>query len=91
MIVGYSGLTFFALGMMLSDISTTLPIFPFAGFAIFAVSMVYLFWRIRCPRCRHLLTPIMSYGSPLAISKEIKFCPFCGIDIDTELKKGNEV
>jgi hypothetical protein len=89
MIVGYSGLGFFVLGMIFSDISTTLPILPFVGFAIFLLSILYVFWGIRCPRCRNHLTPITSYGSPFSIPKKIKYCPFCGVDIDTEFKKQN--
>lgn len=87
MIVGYSGFAFFVLGMIFGYKSTTLPLFPFIGFAVFSLSMFYVFWGIRCPRCRRRLTPIMSYGSPLSISKKIKYCPFCGVDIDSELEE----
>ena len=87
MIVGYSGLAFFVLGMILSDKSTTLPILPFIGFAIFFLSLLYVFWGIRCPQCARRLTPITSYGGPFSVSKKIKYCPFCGIDIDSELKE----
>jgi len=91
MITGYSGLVFSVLAMILSYKSTGLPILPFAGFAVFVGSMVYLFWAIRCPCCKNRLTPIMSYGSPFSVSKKIKYCPFCGIDMDTELKGPNQV
>jgi hypothetical protein len=87
MILGYSGLAFSVLGMIFSDKSTTFPILPFIGFAIFLISILYVFWGIRCPNCRQHLTPITSYGSPFSVSKKIKYCPFCGIDIDSELKE----
>ena len=87
MIVGYSGFAFFVLGMIFGYKSTTLPFFPFIGFAIFLLSILYVFWGIRCPNCRHHLTPITSYGNPFSIPKKIKYCPFCGIDIDSELKE----
>ena len=91
MILGYSGGALFLLGIIFSVKSTTLPIIPFIGFAIFLLSILYVFWAIRCPRCKHRLSPITHYGSPLSISKKIKYCPFCGIDIDTELKAENQV
>ncbi len=87
MILGYSGLVFFVLGMILSDKSTTLPIFPFIGFLVLLLSIIYVFWGIRCPNCRNRLTPITSYGSPFSVSRKIKYCPFCAIDIDSELQE----
>jgi hypothetical protein len=91
MVVAYCGMAFFVLGMILSDKSSGLPILPFVGFPIFLLSIAYVFWGIRCPRCRYRLTPITSYGNPFSISKKIKYCPFCGIDIDTELMGQNRV
>jgi hypothetical protein len=87
MILGYSGLAFFVLGMIFSDKSTTLPIPPFIGFAIFSLSLLYVFWGIRCPECGHHLAPITTYGSPFSISRKNKYCPFCGIDMDSELEE----
>jgi hypothetical protein len=92
LIIGYSGFAFFAIGMIFNDKSGSLPVLPLIGFAVFFVSMFYAFWGIRCPRCRGNLGYIVMYfSSPFSISKKIKYCPFCGIDLDTELKKENEV
>ncbi len=92
MLTGYSGLAFFVIGMILSDKSGNLPILPFIGFAVFFVSMLYALWDIRCPRCRGNFGYVaMYYGSPFAISKKIKYCPFCGVDVDTKFKKDGEV
>jgi hypothetical protein len=87
MIIAYSGLAFSVLAIIFSDKSTSLPILPFIGLAVFLLSLIYVFRAMRCPRCRHYLLPIMSYGSPFSVSKKIKYCPFCGIDIDSELKE----
>jgi hypothetical protein len=78
--------------MIISDKSARFPIVPFFGFAFAFVSMFYSFWGIRCPNCKgNLGIMAMSYGSPFSVSKKIKYCPFCGIDIDTELKEQNKV
>jgi len=84
MILGYFGLAFFVLGMIFNNKSNTLPILPFIGFVIFSLSLLYVFWGIRCPKCGHRLTPITTYGSPFSVSTKIKCCPFCGIDMDSE-------
>ncbi len=90
--IGYSGFAFFAIGLILSDKSGILPIFAFIGFAVFFVSMFYALWGICCPRCRGNFGYLAMYhGSPFAISKKIKYCPFCGVDVDTELRKEGEV
>jgi hypothetical protein len=91
LIIAYSGMAFFLLGMLLSGKFESFPIFPFIGFAVFMASIGYAFWGIRCPRCAGNFGIVAMYwGSPFSVSKKIKFCPFCGIDIDTELKGQNK-
>jgi hypothetical protein len=92
LIITYSGIAFFILGMILSDRLELSPFWPFIGFAVFLVSiMLYGFWGMRCPRCKGNLGYVaMYYGPPFSVSKKIKYCPFCGIDIDTELKEQNQ-
>ncbi len=89
-IPAYSGLAFFILGMLvgiISDKTGHVPIVPFIGLFFFSGSMIYLFWRVRCPNCKGNLGYVaMYYGTPFSVSKKIKFCPFCGISIDKELK-----
>jgi hypothetical protein len=93
LIITYSGIAFFILGMVLSDKLELSPFWPFIGFAVFFVLiMLYGFWGMRCPRCQcNLANVTMYYGPPLSVSKKIKYCPFCGIDIDTEFKEQNQV
>lgn len=58
-------------------------LFAVAAFIIMFVSLFYLLYGIRCPRCRNFLGPITSYfGWPFSISKKINYCPFCGIKMD---------
>jgi len=92
LIVAYSGMAFFIFGMILSHKSGALTFLSFVGFAVFFLSIVYAFWAIRCPRCRGNFSYVaMTSGSPFSVSKKIKYCPFCGVDIDTELNEQNQV
>jgi hypothetical protein len=87
MIIAYSGLAFFILGMIISDKTGGLPVVPFVGFVVFFVSLMYLMWGVRCPNCKGNLGYLAMYcGTPFSVSNKIKYCWFCGIDIDTELK-----
>jgi hypothetical protein len=54
--------------------------------------MIYAFLGIRCPNCKGNLGYVaMSSGTPFSISKKLKYCPSCGIDMDTEFKEQNQV
>ncbi len=90
--VTYSGITLFVFGIILGVKSESLPFWPFIGFGVFFVSItLYGFWGFRCPHCRGNLGYVaMYYGSPFSVSKKIKYCPFCGIDIDSELREQNQ-
>ena len=92
LISAYSGMAFFFLGIILLHESGWPLILMFIGFAVAAVSLLYAFWRIRCPCCKGNIGYVaMYYGTPFSLSKKINFCPFCGINIDTELKRPNQV
>lgn len=83
--IGYAGFAFFVVGIIICDKSRSFPFFPFAGFAVFLIATLYVMWGIRCPRCRgNIGYVIMYFSSPFAISKKIKYCPYCGVDIDTD-------
>lgn len=91
-IITYTGFAFFAIGIFVSERSDYLPLIPLIGFAVAFLSILYAFFGIRCPRCNGQFGYIAMYlGTPFSISKKIKYCPFCGVDIDTELKKQKEV
>ena len=42
---------------------------------------------IRCSSCQNrigqLITPIG--GSPFSVSRKLRFCPFCGVDLDAQI------
>jgi rRNA maturation endonuclease Nob1 len=44
---------------------------------------------IRCPRCKSRLGYMVAYSVDVfkfALAKKFKFCPFCGVDLDIEVK-----
>ena len=59
----------------------------FPGFAVFFAGNWYLLFLLRCPRCRGRIGGTVSYLSgPFSISRKIRFCPFCGVALDSELE-----
>ncbi len=64
------------------------PIMIFVVIAAVAciISVLYLLFGIRCPKCNNYLGVIISYfGGPFAISKKINYCPYCGIKLDDRI------
>lgn len=58
----------------------------FIPFLVGAMTMPIAHFIIKCQACGGNLAPtIMTSGSPIAVSKKIHFCPYCGINIDTEI------
>ncbi len=87
-IVAYSGFALFALGMLLGAEGTTWLIVAIPGFAVFLAGTLYVLFFLRCPACRGAIGYTVSYSSwPFSISPKIRFCPFCGIALDSELEE----
>jgi len=84
-ILVYFSLALFVLGFLFSVVFPAFVIVGFWGFGIFIVTLGYACFAIRCPVCR---APwgirAMLAGSPLSISRRMKSCPQCGIDLDAE-------
>ena len=64
----------------------SVPVVAFLGFGVSMVGMLYsLFWVI-CPSCKGTLGHMAMYsGGPFSISKKFRFCPYCGVDLDSEV------
>ncbi len=53
---------------------------------------IYLYGGIRCPVCYNRVGNVINMyrGGFLRLSKNIGFCPFCGIDMDSEIDQADE-
>jgi len=86
-ILAYSGIVVFALGSFLRNVH---PLFVAAGLAAFGIAMMsilYLLFGIRCPRCQNRVGQLITQvgGSPFSVSRKLRFCPFCGVDLDAQI------
>ena len=90
MLIGYSGFAFTIIGVMLSDKTNGLPLFPLIGAVVFAICILLVMYKLKCPCCEgNLGQATMNYSSPFSIDKTIRYCPFCSVDLDTENRLGS--
>jgi hypothetical protein len=55
----------------------------FGGFALFALGVLVGYFSGRCAHCRRGLGRLFSQTSgPLGITKDLRFCPYCGMSLD---------
>jgi hypothetical protein len=86
-IVTYLGLAWFLVWMALSGAQPPWAFVAFPGFTAFLAGTWYLLFFLRCPRCRGRIGHTVSYMSgPFSVSRKIRFCPFCGVALDSELE-----
>ena len=58
------------------------------GFPVFMFTIFYAHYGIKCSKCKgNIGILVMHLGSPFTSSKNIKYCPFCGVNIDTGINK----
>jgi hypothetical protein len=92
LIATWTGIALFISGMILGEKSEDIALFSFIGFAVFIVLLaLYGYWAMRCPRCKGNLGHFLYYGPPFSVSKKLKYCPFCGVEIDSGLDEHNQV
>lgn len=90
-IVTHLGLAWFLAWMALSHAQPPWLFVAFPGFAVFLAGTWYLVFFLRCPRCRGRIGYTVSYmSSPFSVSRKIRFCPFCGVALDSELEVDRE-
>lgn len=83
-VTGYIAFGAFALAGFLSTINQALLPLTLAAFLVFAASILFLIYGIRCPRCRKAIGyTFMGSGGPFSASK-IRYCPYCALDFDSE-------
>jgi len=86
-IVTYSEVVLLVLGMILGAGGPPWLMVAIPGFVVFLAGTLYLLFFLRCPACAGAIGYTVSYSSsPFSISRKIRFCPFCGIALDSELE-----
>ncbi len=93
MLVTYGGFIVFIVGMVVRANSKTIPVVALLGFVVALLgfcaafgAMVYAMFGFRCPRCKEAWGYVALYtGGPFSIAQRFRFCPYYGVDLDSEL------
>src|SRR5258705_7986041 len=86
-IVAYVAFVVCVAAMVLSGAKPPGLFVAVSGFGVFAAGMFYLRFFVRCPRCRGEIGYVVStLSTPVSISRGIRFFPFCGVALDSELE-----
>ncbi len=81
-----AGVALFALGGIASSTNHSFIAVSLLGFLMFGGGMLYQFYGIRCPRCGGKIGfALNSFGNLFAVPSQFRFCPLCGVGLDTEL------
>ena len=52
---------------------------------VFVMSLIPVFWLIRCPRCKGNLQGLYpSFGPFAQLGRKITCCPYCGVNLDEQ-------
>ena len=78
----------FAAGMKLGMKIEAFLIIGLVGFVVAMGSILALLFAVRCPSCGGNLGYALSWPATWdsSVSKEIKFCQFCGTSLDKEIE-----
>ena len=83
----FSGMAVFTIGLFISSVYTIMSYVALVGFATAMGAITFLEFGLSCPKCRARIGCAVNYpGRPLAVSSKIRFCPFCGVSLDSCLK-----
>ncbi len=88
----WSAFFVYFLGMMVGtlrhDGKTLFIIVGLVGFTAAVGLILFLLFRIRCPNCRGNVGYAFAWPPTwdLSVHRAIKYCPYCGIDIDKQIK-----
>ena len=81
-----SGMALFAVSLIISSVYTIMFSVALIGFAVVMGAITFLEFGISCPQCQGRIGCAVNYpGSPLTVSLKIRFCPFCGVSLDSRL------
>jgi hypothetical protein len=91
-IIMMAGFALFALGGIVSSTNHSFIAVSLLGFLMFGGGMLYQFYGIRCPRCGGKIGfALNSFGNLFAVPSQFRFCPLCGVELDTQLDATQQV
>jgi hypothetical protein len=68
--------------------ATDRPWLVIPTFMGFMAAVIYQFYGFRCPLCGGNLGVALGHpGNVFTFGKKVRFCPFCSVDLDSEIKK----
>ncbi len=80
-----AGFALFGVGLLSIGSAPFLPVIAIAGFAIFFGAITYSFYGIKCLKCHGPFGyVVVAMGTLFRISKKMRYCPFCGVDLDAD-------
>jgi hypothetical protein len=63
------------------------PPFIFVAFLGFLACVLFVLFGLRCPNCRNNLGYTIQWPASFwGISDKLKYCPFCGVELDKEIE-----
>jgi hypothetical protein len=85
-IFSYVGMAIFVPAMILTQEFEPIIIIGIGGFVLAFVSLFILFFNTPCPKCKgNLGRTIIHIGGPFSVPNKIKYCPFCGVNLDSSV------
>jgi hypothetical protein len=91
-VVTYIGVVWVVAVLILTNADPPWVFVAIPGVLVFAVGALYLNFRVHCPSCHGPIgRAIGSSGGPFTISRRIRFCPLCGVALDTEVETNRVV
>ena len=80
------GFALFGVGGVAASAHGSFIALSIVGFLAFAGGLLYQLFGIRCPHCAGRIGfALNSFGNLFSVPSHFRFCPFCGISLDTPL------
>ena len=87
LLIAIAGMGYGLAGALFCSRPIDFPIPPLFGFFVAIGAFLYGAFYIRCPNCTNSLSElVLSSGHPFALPLKIKFCPYCGVNLDSEIR-----
>jgi hypothetical protein len=87
-ITAASGMGLFSASLLISTFHKGMFSIAAIGFIIAIGGILFLQFGLSCPRCRGRIGDVVNNSlGPFTLSPKIRFCPFCGVALDSDIKR----